>query len=131
MNGKIDNPKKTNNAPIVIALCFKHQPKDFAYALSTLSKKATTVRSYHVFLPLSSMSLPFLTHTFFACNNLEHNIGVNVIAITVDVQHTTVTIHPSDSNMIPAIPSIIVNGTNTAASTKVVAMTLIHTSFVA
>ena len=132
INGSNEAAKNTNNAIIVNALWRKHQPSDFAYAASTLSKNATTVRSYHVFwVASSSMSLPFSTRTLRGFSSLEQSIGVRVIAITVDVQQTTVTIQPNDSNMIPAIPSIMVNGTNTATSTRVVAITLTHTSLVA
>ena len=131
MNGKSEAPKNANRITIVNALWRKHHANDFPYALSTLSSIATIVRSYHDFFSLLSTNLPLITLKFLDFNSLEQSIGVSVIAITVEVQHTTVTIQPKDLNMIPAIPSIMVNGMNTAQSTRVVAITLTHTSFVA
>jgi hypothetical protein len=66
-----------------------------------------------------------------ALSNFEESIGTKVIAAKVDVQHTIVTIHPNSLNNTPAIPVNMVKGTNTATITKVVAITEIHTSFVA
>ena len=133
ITGNNESPKIPKIARIVTVLWRRHQPSDCAYQPSILSSIRTTVLSYQVFLSASSsMRLPSSsTCTFFALNNLEHNIGVKEMATKVEVQHTTVTIHPSSWNIIPAMPFNIVNGTNTATSTSVVAITDTHTSFVA
>ena len=131
--GSNDAANRASRISNVIALWRKHQPRALAYASSTTSSTRTTVRSYSDFLPASSsIRLPFSsTCTCLAFSNFEQSIGVSVIATTVDVQHTTVTIHPNSWNIIPAIPLSIVSGTNTATSTSVVAITDTHTSFVA
>ena len=53
------------------------------------------------------------------------------MATRVEVQQTIVTIQPNSWNIIPAIPLSIVRGTNTATSTRVVAITDTQTSLVA
>ena len=58
-------------------------------------------------------------------------IGVNEIAIVVEVHTTIVTIQPNSLNKIPAIPLNMVSGTNTTTITNVVAITEVHTSLVA
>ena len=131
--GTSERPKIAKIPRMVINLCRKHQPSDFSYQPSITSNARTTVRSYQVFLSASSsMRLPSAsTCTFFALSSLEQSIGVSEIATTVEVQQTTVTIQPSSWNMIPAIPLSMVSGTNTATSTKVVAITDTQTSLVA
>ena len=133
MTGSKESAKIPKIARIVTVLWCRHQPRACAYQPSILSSMRTTVLSYQVFLSASSSTrLPSSsTCTFLALRSLEQSIGVSEIATSVEVQQTTVTIHPSSWNMIPAIPLSMVSGTNTATRTRVVAITEIQTSLVA
>ena len=64
-------------------------------------------------------------------NISEQSVGVSVIAPMVDTAKMIVTIQPSCSNMIPAMPCTIVNGKNTAIVVSVDAITEMATSLVA
>ena len=66
-----------------------------------------------------------------ACRNLEQSIGTRVRAAVVETIMMIATIHPSCLKRIPAIPDIIVRGTNTQSMVRVEAMTEIPTSEVA
>ncbi len=131
--GIMVSAKNRNSPPKAIALWFKHQFSPLAYLSSTQSSSRTTVRSYHDLLFLSSsIRLPSSsTCTLRGLSNLLASIGVSEMAISVEVEVTMVTIQPNSLNMIPAIPVSVVRGINTAANTKVVAITDTHTSLVA
>jgi len=67
----------------------------------------------------------------FPLSNLADNMGVRVMAATVEVTTVMVTIQPNSLNMTPIMPPTMVRGKNTATITKVDRMTETQTSLVA